>query len=217
MEFYPSMTPRWVTQGDGSFELQILATEKHVLAVENLPDVRGYSTKDLFVPHPTKKGLWKMWAFFFLSSLVILWGANGFRSIGRADDVLILANGEKIVPGPTEGTLLAHPAVQGVIMFGRERSQAGLLVEPAEHRAFDPLKDEMALVAFRNEIWPAVEEANRMAPAFARIFKEMILVTSPSKPLPRAAKGTVNRRAALVHYENEIHALWVHPFDTLLY
>jgi hypothetical protein len=60
MEFYPSATPRWIAQGDGSFELQVLSTEKHVLSVENLPDVKGYSTKDLFVPHPTKKGLWKM-------------------------------------------------------------------------------------------------------------------------------------------------------------
>jgi acyl-coenzyme A synthetase/AMP-(fatty) acid ligase len=60
MELYPSVTPRWVPQGDGSFELQLLATEKHALSVENLPDVRGYSTKDLFVPHPTKEGLWKM-------------------------------------------------------------------------------------------------------------------------------------------------------------
>jgi long-subunit acyl-CoA synthetase (AMP-forming) len=133
--------------------------------------------------------------------------ADSFHSIGRADDVLILANGEKIVPGPTEGTLLAHPAVQGAVMFGRERNQAGLLVEPAEHHAFDPAADEKALVAFRNEIWPAVEEANRMAPAFARIFKEMILVTSPSKPLPRAAKGTVNRKAAVVLYDEEIRAL----------
>jgi hypothetical protein len=60
MEVYPTMTPRWIPQGDGSFELQLLTTEKHQLAVENLPDVRGYSTKDVFVPHPTKEGWWKM-------------------------------------------------------------------------------------------------------------------------------------------------------------
>jgi long-subunit acyl-CoA synthetase (AMP-forming) len=120
--------------------------------------------------------------------------------------VIILANGEKIVPGPTEGTLLAYPSVRGVVMFGRERSQAGLLVEPAEHRAFDPT-NETALVAFRNEIWPAVEEANRTAPAFGRVFKEMILVTKPEKPLPRVGKGSVSRKGALLCYDEEIHAL----------
>lgn len=34
--------------------------ETHQPAVENLPDVKGYSTRDLFLPHPTKKGLWRV-------------------------------------------------------------------------------------------------------------------------------------------------------------
>ena len=34
--------------------------ETHHPAIENLPDTRGYATNDLFIPHPTKKGLWKM-------------------------------------------------------------------------------------------------------------------------------------------------------------
>jgi hypothetical protein len=91
-------------------------------------------------------------------------------------------------------------------MFGRERNQAGLLIEPAEHHEIDPT-DEAALAAYRNEIWPAVEEANRVAPAFGRVFKEMILVTSLSKPLPRAAKGTVSHKAAVLLYDEEIRAL----------
>jgi long-subunit acyl-CoA synthetase (AMP-forming) len=114
------------------------------------------------------------------------------------DDVLILANGEKVVPAPIEGKILAHPFVHGVLAFGRERSQVGVLVEPT---------DERALAAYRNSIWPAVEEANRVSPAFGRVHKEMILVTSPSKLLPRAAKGTVTRKAALALYEAEINAL----------
>ena len=36
------------------------ATDKYAVAVENLPDVRGYATSDLFIPHPTREGLWKM-------------------------------------------------------------------------------------------------------------------------------------------------------------
>jgi hypothetical protein len=37
----------------------------------------------------------------------------------------------------------------------------------------------------------------------------MILVTQPDNPLPRAAKGTVNRKAALFAYETEINAAYV--------
>ena len=35
------------------------STENHRMAVENLPDVKGYATSDVFVKHPTKD-LWKM-------------------------------------------------------------------------------------------------------------------------------------------------------------
>ncbi|EPQ53300.1 acetyl-CoA synthetase-like protein [Gloeophyllum trabeum ATCC 11539] len=178
--------PRWIPQGDGSYELQMLNTDTHHVAKINLADVDGYATSDVFVKHPTKENLWKV--------------------VGRSDDVLILANGEKTVPGPLEGMILAHPMVQGAIMFGRERNQVGVLVEPKAQYAFDP-SDQAALAAFRNSIWPAVEEANDTAPAFSRIFKEMILVTSPWKPMMRAPKGTVMRKATLNEYAQEIEDL----------
>jgi hypothetical protein len=54
---------------------------------------------------------------------------------------------------------------------------------------------------------PKVEEANRRQPAFARVFKEMILVTQPAKSLPRVGKGTVSRKGALALYDAEIRAL----------
>lgn len=52
-----------------------------------------------------------------------------------------------------------------------------------------------------------VEEANKEAPAFSRIFKEMILVANPKKPMQRAGKGTVIRKATMKLYEAEIDAL----------
>lgn len=59
------------------------------------------------------------------------------------------------------------------------------------------------------DIRPTIEEANRIAPAFSRIFKEMILFTSQDKPLPRAGKGTVLRKAAVNLYSPEIEAMCV--------
>ena len=79
MAFPNYVRVRWVPQGDGNYECQFLVRPPshfvylasnygrrnktcptHRPAVENLPDARGYATSDLFVPHPTKKGLWRM-------------------------------------------------------------------------------------------------------------------------------------------------------------
>ncbi|KAF8215639.1 hypothetical protein K438DRAFT_1926187 [Mycena galopus ATCC 62051] len=182
---------RWVSQGDGTFECQVLSvpgTQK--LAVENLPDVKGYATNDLFERHPTKSDLW--------------------RIVGRLDDVLIMANGEKTVPGPMEDIMLASQFITGAVMFGRERNQIGVLIEPAQQYELE-LTDEQQIVNFRNLIWPVIEQANENAPAFARIFKEMVIVTQPGKPMVRTTKGSVSKKATLILYNDEIE----HLYDTI--
>ncbi|EPQ57834.1 acetyl-CoA synthetase-like protein [Gloeophyllum trabeum ATCC 11539] len=183
----PRFKLRWVDQGDGTYELHMLTNENHQLSVENLPDTKGYATSDLWEKHPTIEGLWRL--------------------VGRTDDVLVLASGEKTVPSPMEGHILHNPLVQGTLMFGRGRDQVGILIEPHPAQAIDP-KDEKAVIEFRNKIWPTVEEANKEAPAFSRIFKEMILVTDPARPMARAAKGTVMRKLTLGLYADEIDALY---------
>ncbi|KAJ7488848.1 putative aminoadipate reductase [Mycena latifolia] len=188
MHFSSRVNIRWIPVGDGTFECQFLTVpETHQVSVENLPDVKGYSTKDLFERHPTKPDL--------------------FRIVGRLDDVLIMANGEKTVPGPMEDIMMANPLIKGAVMFGRERNQVGVLIEPNPQYKLDP-KDEQQLAKFRNSIWPVIEEANEDAPAFARIYKEMILVTEPGKPMARAPKGTVNKKATIALYTEEIEALY---------
>ncbi|KAG6885392.1 putative NRPS-like protein biosynthetic cluster [Termitomyces sp. T159_Od127] len=115
MQFNDHMNTRWAPQGDGTFELQLLSHEGHQTMIDNLPDVSGYATSDLWRPHPTTKGLWKM---------------------------------------------------------------------------------------------QTIEDANSIAPAHSRIFKEMILFTSQGKPLPFTPKGTLARKAAIKLYEEEINALY---------
>ena len=51
-------------------------------------------------------------------------------------------------------------------------------------------------------------DANSASPAFARVFKEMILITDPSKPLPRSGKNTVIRKQAIILYSDEIKRLY---------
>jgi hypothetical protein len=63
MAFGKDACARWVPQeGSDVVELQLLSTARQVTAVENLPDGPGYSTKDLFIRHPSQPGLWKMCA-----------------------------------------------------------------------------------------------------------------------------------------------------------
>ncbi|KAJ7625813.1 putative nonribosomal peptide synthetase [Roridomyces roridus] len=188
LRFSDRVHVRWMPQGDGTFECQFLTTpETHQVAVENLPDTKGYSTKDLFERHPTKPDL--------------------FKIVGRLDDVLIMANGEKTVPGPMEDVMMSSPHIRGAVMFGRERNQIGVLIEPHPHQKVDP-SDEKQLAEYRNLIWPIIQEANENAPSFARIYKEMILVTQPSKPMVRAPKGTVIKKATWALYTAEIDALY---------
>jgi long-subunit acyl-CoA synthetase (AMP-forming) len=84
------------------------------------------------VPHPTKPNLWQI--------------------VGRADDVLIHSSGEKTVPGPFEKALSHSPLIIGVVMFGRQRDQPGVLVEPSTEYQVD-VNNEAQVVSFRNKLW----------------------------------------------------------------
>ncbi|KAF8868636.1 acetyl-CoA synthetase-like protein [Gymnopilus junonius] len=119
-----------------------------------------------------------------------------WKIVGRIDDVIIHASGERL------------PHLMGTVMFGRAHNQAGVLIEPRESHTID-VKNGEQVAQFRNLIWPVIEEANKVAPAFSRIFKEMILITDAKKPLPRTAKGTVMRKLAVEMYEEEISALYL--------
>ncbi|OJA12944.1 hypothetical protein AZE42_10233 [Rhizopogon vesiculosus] len=59
-----------------------------------------------------------------------------------------------------------------------------------------------------NSSRPDIEEANKQAPAFSRIFKEMILVTRAEKPLLRTGKGSIMKKATIKLYEEEINAIY---------
>ncbi|KAJ6568452.1 hypothetical protein B0H10DRAFT_2109334 [Mycena sp. CBHHK59/15] len=187
MHFPDEVKLRWVSQGDGTFECQVLTSEKHTISVENLDDVKGYATSDLWVNHPEKRHLW--------------------RIVGRIDDVLVHTSGEKTVPVPMEDIVMGSPHVVGTVMFGHEREQTGILIELVPELQID-VQNATQVAELRNKIWPIIEDANKIAPAFSRIFKEMILFTSPDKPLPRTGKRTVMRKAALNVYTKEIEALY---------
>ncbi|ETW76160.1 tridomain enzyme adenylation-thiolation-dehydrogenase [Heterobasidion irregulare TC 32-1] len=172
------------------FEIAIIHTphSKPNVINSSTGDGRGaYRTNDLLQRHPQNPLLWKVF--------------------GRADEQLMLSNGEKTNPVPLEAILVRDTHVASAIMFGRGRFQNGVLIEPKKEFAFDP-RDEVKLAEFRNIIWPSVEKLNQFAPAHSRLFKEMIIVSSPSKPFEYTLKGTPRRPIVIKAYEQEINDLY---------
>jgi long-subunit acyl-CoA synthetase (AMP-forming) len=120
-------------------------------------------------------------------------------SVGRKDDVLILSTGEKTVPGPIEEAIVMDKRIQSAVLFGRGRDQVGVLIEPAQY--------EEDSTAFIESVWPTIEAATANSPAFSRIFKHMIVVTKEDKPMLRADKDTIKKKATIAAYTEEIDAL----------
>jgi thioester reductase-like protein len=145
-----------------------------------------YRTKDLFSKHPTLPNTWR-------------WRA-------RADDIIVFLNGEKWNPNSMEQTVIAkNQEVSAALVVGTQKFQAALLVEPKNKEAELTTEDKSSLI---EKIWPTIEEANKDAPAHAQIEKELILITSVTKPMIRAGKGTVQRAATVESYSAEIEQLY---------
>ena len=146
----------------------------------NYPEVESWHTKDLFQKHPIKPNLWKFY--------------------GRIDDIIVLSNGEKFNPVPSEIAIQSHSSVAGAMIIGQGRFQPALLVEPRDQSI-----SHQSLV---DDLWPVIENANEQAQAHGRISRSMILVADPTKLFDRAAKGTIIRRSTMAKYENEIEVLY---------
>ncbi|PBK69905.1 acetyl-CoA synthetase-like protein [Armillaria solidipes] len=191
-EFTKFATPKMVASCPDLFEFIAVKNEFSEPSVinTNVDGTDGFATSDLFIPHSTKPGYWKI--------------------IGRIDDQIVHNTGRKTNPGPLGIMLNQDPHVLAAVMFGRGKYQVGVLVEPGPQFSFDPV-DESKLAEFRNLIWPTVKKINQVAPQHSRLFKEvalMIIVTKPGRPLAYTAKNTVRRQAVLHDYRAEIATLY---------
>ncbi|THV08167.1 acetyl-CoA synthetase-like protein [Dendrothele bispora CBS 962.96] len=178
-----------IPSDDNTFELVVLPGKSISPQVSNtkMDGIDAYATYDMIVEHPQRKGFWKI--------------------LGRADSQIIHTSGEKTNPGPLESIMNQDPHVTAAVMFGHGKFQAGILVEPIKEEQFDP-SNEQKLSEFRDKIWPTVEKLNAYAPQHSRVFKELILVASPSKPFTYTAKNTTRNPAIIREYAPEIEALY---------
>ncbi|VUC32365.1 unnamed protein product [Clonostachys rosea] len=147
------------------------------------PELNEWHMRDLYSKHPTKENLWL------------------YR--GRIDDVIVFSNGEKLNPVDMEAIICGNPVVDGAIIAGFGQFQSSLLVEATKPPTNEAEKEDLL-----EAIWPSVEAANKQCPSHGRVHRHMIIFTLPDKPMSRASKGTVQRKATIHLYETELDALY---------
>ena len=145
-----------------------------------LLDSEMYEMRDLYIQHPTAAGWW--------------------RSSGRIDDVVIMADAKKLNTIPYEAVIEQHPAIATALICGTGQPRPAVLVQPRQWPASED--EERSLV---NNAWPDFEKANNAGPVFGRLIKELVVVAKQSKPMARAGgKDTVQRKRSLQLYQDEI-------------
>ena len=196
LRYFDNIGYRLEEVSEDIFELIIVNDEKTNIyhgVFEVFPELREYRTRDLYSRHPTAPG----------------W----LRYRGRADDLIVLSNGEKINPIPMEYMINAHPAVKAALIIGEYRFSASLLVELQDTKV--PRSEEERHERL-DEIWSAVEAANKIAPGFAKIPKSLVVFATSQKPFLRAGKGTVQRQLTVKAYAEELDRLYGSQEGSLL-
>ncbi|GME44441.1 uncharacterized protein K452DRAFT_300824 [Neofusicoccum parvum] len=158
--------------------------EREVQIIFNVlpPGEQEYHTKDLFREHAAKKGRWKF--------------------AGRTDDFVKLASMTKFSAGHVEVLLDRHPLVRDTVVGGDGRKEPFVLVQLQESEGQRAREEVLA------DIWPVFEEANALIAEEIRLRKEMVLFATPDRPFRKAGKGTINRRATVADYEDEIRRMY---------
>ncbi|KAF5628836.1 nonribosomal peptide synthetase [Fusarium sp. NRRL 52700] len=151
----------------------------------NFPELSEWRTNDIFEPHPTLKDHWLY--------------------KGRADDIIVFSNGEKLNPLTIEGIVSDHPLVKSALVVGQGMFQAALIIEPV---AEAQPRDEAETKALLDKIWPTIEKANAETVAHGRIAAQFVAFADPALPFARADKGTVRRSKTVKLYADFISALY---------
>ncbi|CUS10367.1 unnamed protein product [Tuber aestivum] len=132
---------------------------------------------------------------------------NQFKILGRADDLIVLATGEKVLPRMLEMTVSNDCRVKDAIAFGDGRFNIGLVVEASI--GLD-VKNEEQVSAYVEEIWSSVQAGNEFTDNHGKVTsKAMIIVTTPAhKQLARTDKGSLTRKTIVQDFAEEIDAAY---------
>lgn len=187
MRFHPAMNLKFHHHVDDLFEGRIQRnpnSEYQQPIFRIFQNLQEYRTGDLFSSHPLDSELWQ------------------YR--GRTDDMQIFLSGSNYHPATLERRIAQHPDVQDALFVGTGRPHAALLLEMRVPHSFELSSDRVQLL---EKLWPTIEEANQICPAFAKITKQHVLFVTAEKPMVRSEKKTIQRRATVQLYEEELNEL----------
>jgi acyl-coenzyme A synthetase/AMP-(fatty) acid ligase len=187
LHFHPRMGVEFRNVIEDIFELIIVRHqeyEDHQPVFKLYPELQIFETGDLWSPHPNKEGLW--------------------RYRGRGEDIIMFKGGERLIPIVVEGHIATHPEVRTALIVGTGREEAVLLVELVSPKLLSGIEKLKAV----ERIWPVVQEANGLAPGFARVRKENIVFVDQEKPMERTPMGTVQREPTVRLYAGELDTLY---------
>lgn len=150
------------------------------------PDLQEYSMNDLYSKHPdpAKEFLYK-WA-------------------GRADDVIVLSNGENLAPAQMEASLLSSEKVKGAMVVGRGRFQPAALLDLGDTPP-ETANEEHAIL---EELESGINEANENAPAHGQLDTDHILFVDQSRPINYLGQGKIQRHKTNRLYEKDIEDVY---------
>ncbi|KAJ6103788.1 hypothetical protein N7486_004010 [Penicillium sp. IBT 16267x] len=188
LEFNPAEECDMQEVDEGVYELVLHNDEKFLgrrTLSHTFPDVQTWRSGDLFTPHPTKPGLWSFYS--------------------RIDDIIVLANNQRVWPIPMEAIISGDPLITGAVVVGNGRPEVLLLVEPRS----SPEIDRVSKKEFIDAIWPMIAQANGIAPAHGKIRRSRIALSQPNLGFIRAPRGTILRKPTESLYSEYITAAFV--------
>jgi acyl-CoA synthetase (AMP-forming)/AMP-acid ligase II len=149
------------------------------------PDLDRFETKDLWVEHPTRKGLWKI--------------------VGRMDDYLPLSHGDGLYAASLEPEIEQHPKVKAALIGGHGRPLPVLLVELHDETEVASDAGHKAMI---KSLQPYIDKVNEHCHDCVKLSPERLIFASGDKPFIRTVKGSVARMPSLELYKEQISALF---------
>lgn len=115
--------------------------------------------------------------------------------LGRMDDTLVHVNGEKTNPLPMEDIIRRSSLIKQVAIVGHNQFCTGALIQLNLDQAMN-----YELKEIDENVWKAVEEANRFAPSHSRLVRPLVKILAMNKVLPVTDKGNLMRRRVTQEY-----------------
>ncbi|KAI0965552.1 hypothetical protein F4678DRAFT_485201 [Xylaria arbuscula] len=142
----------------------------------------SYGTNDLFERHPSDPRKWK------------------FAS--RADDIIVLVNGEKADPASLEQALSVHVNVEAAVVFGAGHDSLGVVVIPSGSAA------GLSKADLLDSIKPCLALGNTRVPAYARVSPDSVIIKDVGFEVPMTAKSTLIRSKLLDSCRQDIELFY---------